>query len=188
MVPMLRHPGDPRLTCWPFVPTRPTLEKHWVPPIAVKMRWDPWKSPATSLWVESWPWKACWCRTYWNFKQGTSVMIFVRDWVMFSIWSSRNIGSTFPFHSKVSIRYGMKALGHRADWLARKAPNTSPVPSWVSGTAMSPSTKLEVVSGGTNVPRKAPANAPGVANIHWRKTRDDRSMLTPLLQMRILKC
>ena len=40
--------------------------------------------------------------THWNFKQSTSVMIFVRDWVMFSIWSSRNIGSIFPFHSKAN--------------------------------------------------------------------------------------
>ena len=56
MVPMLRHSGDPRLTLWPFFPTRPTLEKHWGPPIAVKMRWGPWKSSATSLCNESWGW------------------------------------------------------------------------------------------------------------------------------------
>ena len=53
MVPMLRHSGDPRLTCWPFFPTRPTLEKHPGPPIAVKMRWGLWKSSATSLKFEA---------------------------------------------------------------------------------------------------------------------------------------
>ena len=49
IIPLWRHWGEPRLTSWPFPPTLPTFEKQLVPPIAVKIRWDPWNVAVTSL-------------------------------------------------------------------------------------------------------------------------------------------
>ena len=92
--------------------------------------------------------------------QGTSRMIFPRDCVMFSIWSSKNIGSTIPFHSKVSILYGTYPRCQRTVGSLRKAFCAEPFPTWLSGTAMSPSTRVGDVSGGTNVPRKELPHTP----------------------------
>ena len=64
---------------------------------------------------------------YWNFKQGTPVMIFPKAMVMLSICSFKNIGSTIPSHSKVSNVYGMKPLGQSFVGSLRKASTACPV-------------------------------------------------------------
>ena len=46
--------------------------------------------------------------------QGTPVSIFRRAWVMFSIWLSKNTGSTVPSHSSSSIRYRILPFSQRA--------------------------------------------------------------------------
>ena len=89
-----------------------------------------------------------------------------------------------PSHSNVSILYGTKPLGQRDVGSVRKASRASPVPRWVSGTAMSPSTKLGFVWGGTKFPRKSAADSPpGVAKNNRRQIR---SMFTCVLEKGVL--
>ena len=126
--------------------------------------------------------------SYWNFKHGTSAMIFPWAKVMFSICSSKNIGSALPSHTKVSILYGTKPLGQRAVGSVKKAPRACPVPRWASGTAMSPSTKLGLVCGGTKLPRKVEEIPPGVAKNHRRQIRDMLGCLSTLNQETCLGC
>ena len=52
--------------------------------------------------------------------QGTPVSIFWRAWVMFSIWSSKKMGSTTSPHSSVSILYGTLPKGQRDSVAFRK--------------------------------------------------------------------
>ena len=119
MVPMLRHSGDPRLTLWPFFPTRPTSTGETLRP--------------THRCEDEVGILEVFCHLPVQRMLRLKSMIFVKDWVMFSICSSRNIGSTSPFHSKLSILYGTNPRGHKADGLVRKAPNASPVPTLAAG-------------------------------------------------------
>ena len=52
-------------------------------------------------------------KTHLKSMQGTPVSIFWRAWVMFSIWSSKKMGSTTPPHSSVWILYGTLPKGQR---------------------------------------------------------------------------
>ena len=86
--------------------------------------------------------------------QGTPVSIFRRAWVMFSIWLSKNTGSTVPSHSSSSIRYGILPFGQRAVLSFTKEFRSNSDPSGLC-RAMSPSMRWEVSqSGGTGA--KAP--------------------------------
>ena len=93
--------------------------------------------------------------TYLKSMQGTPASIFWRAWVMFSIWLSKNTGSTVPSHSYSSIRYGILPRGQRAVLAFRKVWSAASDPRGCGARAMSPSTIRGVSeSGGTGA--KAP--------------------------------
>ena len=117
-----------------------------------------------------------------NLMQGTSRMIFPRACVMFSICGSMNIGSTMPAHSKVSILYGTYPRCQREVGSLRKAFWAEPLPMWLSGTAMSPSTRAGVVSGGTNIPRKEFPDTPWARK--WPNRPITHMVAAPLLTRR----
>ena len=86
---------------------------------------------------------------------GTPASIFWRAWVMFSIWLSKNTGSTVPSHSYSSIRYGILPRGQRAVLAFRKVWSAASDPRGCGARAMSPS-MIRGVSESDGTGAKAP--------------------------------